>query len=504
MAQAKTANYIFLPASGMVSEDLPEVTDFLSTLSAHAMAIEPFSIDTRSTRTKKSKIKMTVLDSIHENGAKLVELNEANLAELRLSYPGMRIIPEVRYLPAWAPQVSLLENVGRRSSTGHAAIRTIEVTVNDTNGQPVRGSRVVILTDFENKIGGEGRTNAKGKINISISRKAIERVYVYPDHSSWPLKMMAPKLSGKTLNLVVSAIDLAFVDAFKHFLRPTTHPLLSDAVTVAVVDTGVDPHKDLPEITGMNLIRNQPTADFHDVVGHGTHVAGIIGGVGTPPTGMRGIAAGVKLKCYRVFSGPKSGATNFDIMKAIDQAVIDGCDLVNLSLGGTKQDPGVSSAIAAAYQRGVVCFAATGNANRAPVCYPAAAQFSVAVSAMGRKQTWPKNSTQEDRVQGPNSSTDKKNFIASFSNIGLEVDMTGPGVGIISTYPGNKYAVMDGTSMACPAATGTAARLLAGEAAILTAVRNGTRSNEMLKLFSTHVKSMGFESTLEGKGMMKP
>lgn len=498
-SSSKMTNYILLPTSGMTAEDAPEVSDFLGTLSAHAMSVEPISFNRRSTKRNRGKLDMTVLDSIHENGAKLVEMNSENLAELRLSYPGVRVIPEVKYLPAWAPQMTVFEKAVGGSGGG------IHVFVVDSKGDPVGQARVVLLTDFSNRIGNEGRTNSKGKVVVNISpRKKLERVYVYPEHSCWPLKMVDPKISGNQLTIKLSRIELDFIDGLKYFLKPSALPTLQDVVTVAVVDTGVDEHKDLPHLSGMNMIRNQPTTDFHDVAGHGTHVAGIIGATGMPPNGMRGIAAGVKIRSYRVFAAPKSGATNFDIMKAIDQAVTDGCDLINLSLGGTKQDPGVSSAIVAAYQRGVVCFAATGNAGRQPVCFPAAAQFSVAVSAMGKKITWPKNSTQSETPKKPFSTVDKNTFIASFSNIGPDVDMTAPGVGIISTIKRDKYAVMDGTSMACPAATGAAARLLATNNQVLTAARNASRSNDMMKLFSTHVKSMGFGSELEGKGLLKP
>lgn len=504
MAKAsKLSNYVLLPSSGLIADEVQEVSDFFSTLSAHAMSVEPLSLDRRSTKAKKSKLDLTVLDSIHENGAKLVQVDEENLAELRLSYPGMRIVPEVRYQPAWVPQFVLENSAGRPSGSGSG--QTISIEVMDTNGSFVQGARVVLVTSVERREGVDGRTNARGSVNLSLpGRTRVERLYVYPEHSSWPLRLISPKFVNKALKITISAIDLAFTDSMFHFLRQRSLSLLAGEVMVAVVDTGVDDHVDLPGVTGMNLVRNQPSADFRDVRGHGTHVAGIIGGLGTPPRGMRGIAAGAQIRSYRVFPGGRTGATNFDIMKAIDQAVMDGCDLVNLSLGGARQDPGVSSAIASAYHRGVVCFAATGNDGRAPVAYPAAAQFSIAVSAMGRKDTWPKNSVQADMVKSPFSIQDKKNFIASFSNVGPEVDITGPGVGVISTYLNNKYAVLDGTSMACPAATGAAARLLAGDSNVLQADRNASRSNAMMKLFSTHVKSMGFSATLEGKGLLKP
>jgi subtilisin len=68
------------------------------------------------------------------------------------------------------------------------------------------------------------------------------------------------------------------------------------------------------------------------------------------------------------------------------------------------------------------------------------------------------------------------NFIAAFSNAGPEIDLVGPGLGIISTVPGG-YAPMSGTSMACPAVTGIAARVLAKQPSLLAMPRDQARSD---------------------------
>src|SRR5439155_407571 len=78
----------------------------------------------------------------------------------------------------------------------------------------------------------------------------------------------------------------------------------------------------------------------------------------------------------------------------------------------------------------------------------------------------------------PPYGTDKKNFIAQFSNIGRELDCTGPGVGVISTVPDKAYAVMSGTSMATPAVTGLATRLLGKNPGLPNAARDPRYSEE--------------------------
>jgi len=79
--------------------------------------------------------------------------------------------------------------------------------------------------------------------------------------------------------------------------------------------------------------------------------------------------------------------------------------------------------------------------------------------------------------------------------------VTGPGVGIVSTIPPNDYGVMDGTSMACPAITGVAARLLSSEGQTLKMARDGSRSDAMAKLLLAAAKSLGFPPDLEGRGL---
>ena len=90
-----------------------------------------------------------------------------------------------------------------------------------------------------------------------------------------------------------------------------------------------------------------------------------------------------------------------------------------------------------------------------------------------------------------------KNFIAAFSNIGPEIDVTGPGVGVVSTVPGG-YAPMSGTSMACPAVTGFTARILSGQ---LPTTRDQSRSDAMAQALFLAAKNMGFPLVFQGHGL---
>jgi len=232
---------------------------------------------------------------------------------------------------------------------------------------------------------------------------------------------------------------------------------------------------------------------------HGTHVGGIIAARGVAPAGRLGIAPGVCLRSYRVFGQDSQQASNFSIAKAIDRAVADGCDLINMSLGGGQPDELTSAAIADARAAGTLVIVAAGNDGRQPVSFPARDSGAIAVSALGRKGTFPAKSTERGDVSGP-FGRDRKDFIAAFSNVGPEIDVIGPGVGILSTVPGG-YAPMSGTSMACPAVTGVAARLLAGDRRIVRMKRDQDRSDAIAKAVFAAARDLGFGPEFQGHGL---
>lgn len=437
---------------------------------------------------------MRLIDEINENKAKLIELNPDDITALRMQLPGIRIVPEVFY------QLQPSVRVAVQHRVANATARTaITIHVRSNQGGPVPGAFVIAFTDFAQQTGASGTTNASGIVKLALggTSSSIERLYIYPHSGHWGLLKKNFILSAND-QFTLTAIQFPFTDSLDAIYGQGA-PGDGLGVKVAVLDTGSGPHPDLVIAGGENTVVGEDALDYGDNGDqHGTHVAGIIAARGMAPTGRSGVAPGVSIYSYRVFAKGQS-ASNFAIAKAIDRAAQNGCHLINMSLGGGTPDPVISSAIADARYAGAVAIVASGNDGRQPVAFPASDSRALAVSAMGRKGTFPATAVESGDVMGP-FGNNPKDFIAAFSNIGAQISLTGPGVGVISTVPGG-YAVMSGTSMACPAVTGLAARMLAKSPAILNMPANQTRSDKIIQQLLASAVSLGFPANMEGRGL---
>lgn len=446
----------------------------------------------------KADLDVTLVDEVAPSDTVLVSMGESERVNLLRAHPGLRVVPVGELEPLWLQRFRLAPVLG--VSAGPKVV--IEVTVTDaTTGAGLPGVDVVGLIDRAARIGASNKTNGKGvaKLLFPASAAMLESVEAFVPSGYWPGYAKGVAMSDGAVTLACKPIDLAAQEVRGHFGFEGADTD-GQGVKVAVVDTGASKHADL-RFKGLNVVKGEGAKNFSDLLGHGTHVAGIIAGRGQPGKGVRGVAPGVELHVYRVFGEGQEKALSFNIAKGIRQAVDDGCDLINLSLGGEADVPDVLREIHRARAMGVLCIAAAGNDYRGAVNYPARYSPVMGVSAFGRKGTWPAGAAQDLEVLKPFGS-DKKNFMASFSNIGSEVDLVGPGVGVVSTYPGG-YAVMDGTSMACPVTTGALARLLGRNPKILGMDRDQKRSDAIVKLALNTTQPMGFGALFEGAGLLK-
>ena len=229
----------------------------------------------------------------------------------------------------------------------------------------------------------------------------------------------------------------------------------SASVVIAIVDTGVDmAHQDLAGkiVPGYDFVNNDNNAD--DDNGHGTHCAGIAAAVTNNARGVAGVDWNARIMPVKVLSASGSGSFAA-IANGITWAVDNGADVISLSLGGSSGSTTLQSAVDYAWSRNVVVVAAAGNSNTSAASYPAFYTNCIAVG-----------------------STDQNDARSSFSNFGSWVDVAAPGSSILSTYDGNTYATLSGTSMAAPAVAGLAGLLWAknGLTASNVSIRNAIES----------------------------
>ncbi len=204
-------------------------------------------------------------------------------------------------------------------------------------------------------------------------------------------------------------------------------------IKVGILDTGIDSgHPDLHVADGVNLI--SPFKSYADDNGHGTHVAGTVAALDND-IGVIGVGPQIQLYALKALNSRGSGYLS-DIIEGLQWAVEKQLDVVNMSLGTDSDSPVFREAIKEAAQAGLIMVAAAGNDGE-DVDYPAAYDKVMAVAAV-----------------------DIGSKIAYFSSPGPQVDISAPGVAVLSTVRGGKYATYSGTSMAAPHVTGTVALII--------------------------------------------
>ncbi len=243
-------------------------------------------------------------------------------------------------------------------------------------------------------------------------------------------------------------------------------------ITVAVIDSGLfgvgsgEIHEDIDPakvVKQYNFLDDN--TDVTDTKGHGTYVAGSIFAKTNNGAGIAGIMPEVNIMPLKVFGSGE--AENSAVIAAIDYAVKNGADVINMSLGGKNNSELLRQACDDATKAGVLVVAAAGNDGTSDLIYPAAYDSVIGVAALT-----------------------KSNELYENSQYGESVFVAAPGDGIVCVdNKTNQYCSKTGTSLAAP------------EVAALGAMAKSIKRNinqdgfkELIKQTSTDLGEKGFDS----------
>ena len=259
--------------------------------------------------------------------------------------------------------------------------------------------------------------------------------YVHPDWMCYP---------------IVSPNDPGFLTQWHHTTMESRDAwdTITDASTIiaAFTDTGVDTdHPDLVNnlIDGYNQVSGQwqqNGGDLEDINGHGTLIAGCIGAEGDNGIGVAGVAWKVQLMPIRVSEASGGGAYLSDITGGARIAADNGASTVSSSYSGVNNGS-VDTAGTYIKNQGALYFYAAGNSNEDHSSFDFV----------------------DVTIVGASDNGDNK---AGFSSYGLAIDLTAPGVSVVTTTLGGSTGGASGTSLSTPLVNGVAAMIFANNPGI--------------------------------------
>jgi len=323
--------------------------------------------------------------------------------------------------------VVIIENEAKKSMKG-----------NTSKDEPTTGEAQVTISGDAKNNGGNG----PGSFGFMVERLIRPGVEVI----DWGLnKYLIPEKWKKTKGegIVVAVLDTGISQGHPDFFKKT--------VRENPPDSGTGHRNPKIRFEENTIIESEDFtgSDFGaaDLIGHGTHVAGIIAAK-SDGEGVVGVAPEAKLLIGKVIGDDGIG-THEQLAKGIEWATRDewGVDIISMSLQSDNENDMVHKEIINATNKGIIVICAAGNNMHSEekgdpvylntVKYPALYPETISVGAIDRRL----------KVTRYSADTNK-------------VDLVAPGEKILSTYPPRQFAVLSGTSMAAPFAAGVTALIL--------------------------------------------
>jgi subtilisin family serine protease len=364
--------------------------------------------------------------------------------------------------PVFAP-MPRVQNLMR---AGAAAARiSLASSVLETKDHDLRGINLLRLS--------KGTDGGRVEKNLRATR-GVEYVHRVP--ARWAAAAAPKAISNDPM--VNRQWGLRAIRWFDPGLNPN-----AANVGVAVLDTGIDlSHPDLRTI-GAKYTHDGASAE--DIIGHGTHVSGIIAADFNNNVGIAGVCR-CALHVWKIFGDTPASDGNYYVdelmyQRALNDARNSGARTMNLSIGGTQSSRTEQLLFGRLINAGVTVVAAMGNEYQEgnPTEYPANYPGVIAV--------------------GASNETDQR---APFSNTGANITLCAPGTNILSCLPmkpsayrtQTQYAAWSGTSMATPHVTAATA--------LLIAKKSGTTSAAAAKVLRKTASKMKGKPNEIGGGLL--
>jgi serine protease AprX len=349
-------------------------------------------------------------------------------------------------------------------------------------------------------------------VSMKVNHRALRELLEDEAGDVLSVSYDAP-VQGNLLGLLAPPPTAVSIDGSGAKAARSRYAVSGSGVTVAVIDSGLKPHVDLPASrikAFVDFVNGRTTA--YDDYGHGTHVAGIVAGTGAASNGQyAGVAPGASIVALKVLDANGSGRTS-DVMASLEWVLANharyGIRVVNLSLGhpiyeSAATDPLVQL-VDELSRRGIVVVVSAGNMGRnalgqtvyGTITSPANAQGAITVGAADTGNTLLRS---DDRI-------------ASFSSRGptrydyfVKPDVVAPGYQIASLiatgstlatkYPGyqigSSYFRLNGTSQAAPVVAGAAALALQANPSLTAHTVKGLLQFTSQRLRNIDVMSQG-------------
>lgn len=405
----------------------------------------------------------------------------------------------------------LMQEIMRRSPMGGGMEQaTVRLRVIGEGDAPVEGASVTVEgAGFPQ----EGTTDARGEVELTLFRMPgsamVQSVFVRPRRGHYNRMLRAPNLTTTGLNVIRLKPIADIVPGFpkgaaygwgQQYMGLDRLPdeFTGKGVRIAIIDSGADvTHPALKHIReGFDMTNAGDTTTWKsDVIGHGSHCAGIITGNGPSADAIRGFAPDAEVIVMKVFPGGQFSS----LVEALAKCVELGVDVVNMSLGGGEPSDVVEQQIEECVAHGIACIVAAGNSGN-EVQYPARSSSVLAVAALGQISQVPTDSW-EASTRKPADALADGMFSPSFTCHGPEIAVAAPGVGIISTVPGGAFDPQSGTSMAAPHVCGMAALMLAHHAGLKGMPRDANRVARLFGLIRQACHALPLSPERAGAGV---